>query len=107
MVFDIVTIVAIALAIIAGGAFYYVYNKYKSEKIDKVYYVISELYEKYGDLIKKDNPELAKECETTLNVLKKAMEDGEISIMEAFEITKAFVPLMTRLVKFVKSKYEN
>lgn len=107
MMFDIETIIAIALALIAGVGFYYVYNKYKTEKIDKVYYIIADLYEKYGDLIKKDNPALAKECEEALAVMKKAMEDGEISILEALDISKAFVPLMGRLVKFIKSKYEN
>ena len=107
MIIDIETVIAIALALIVGGGLYYAYNKYKDGKIDKVYYVIAELYEKYGDLIKKDNPELAKECEEALKTLKIAMEDGEISLMEAIEITKAFVPLMSRLVKFVKNKYEN
>lgn len=107
MMFDIETIIAIALALIVGGVIYYAYNKYKDGKIDKVYYVIADLYDKYGDMIKKDNPELAKECEDALKVMRNAMEDGEISIMEAFEITEAFVPLMGRLVRFIKSKYEN
>jgi hypothetical protein len=37
--------------------------------------------------------------------MKKAMEDGNISALEALEIAEVFVPLASRLVKFVKDKY--
>jgi len=39
--------------------------------------------------------------------MKKAMEDGNISALEALEIAEVFVPLMGRLVKFIKEKYTN
>lgn len=107
MVFDLEFIIEIIIALVIGGGIYYLYNNYKSEKIDQVYSIVTSLYEKYGDMIKKDNPQLAKECEEALKVLKNAMEDGEISIMEAFDITKAFLPLTARLVKYVKKEYEN
>lgn len=107
MVFDLETIMAVLLALVVGVVLYYVYNKNGQEKVDKVYQIVEALYTQYGEKIKVDNPALAEECEQALATMKRAMEDGSISALEALEITKVFLPLMSRLVKFVKDKYTN
>lgn len=63
---DYETIISIILAIAVGIIIYYAYNKYNTGKIDKVYYLIADLYEKYGDKIREDNPDLARDCELAL-----------------------------------------
>lgn len=107
MIFDLETIIAVLLALIVGIVMYYIYNKNTQSKIDKVYQVVETLYNEYSGKIKEDNPQLAEECESALATMKVAMEDGSISALEALEIAKIFIPLMNRLVKFVKEKYTN
>ena len=105
--FDIETIVTIAIAIAMGALVYFAYNKYSTEKVDQVYQVITELYSKYRDKIKADNPQLAEDCDKAIQVLDNVMSDGNVTALEALEVAKVFIPLSNRLVKFIKEKYTN
>jgi len=105
MEFDIITIVAIALALIIGFAIYYLYNRYKCSAVDEVYGLLKSIWDTYGERLEKDNPELYAELKSAIVEMDKAMEDKEITIMEAFVIAQAFIPLTKRLTKYIKEKY--
>lgn len=103
---DVFTIVAIALAVVIGLLVYYLYNKYRCDAVDEVYDLLKGIFNRYGPRIEHDDPDLYAELKTAIEEMDKAMEDKEISIMEAFMIAKAFLPLTKRLAKFVKEHYE-
>ena len=105
MEFDAITIIACILALIVGLAITYFYNKYKCDAVDEVYDILKTIWEKYGVKLEQDNPELYKELESAITELDKAMDDKDISIMEAFMIAKAFIPLTKRLTEYVAKQY--
>lgn len=106
MEFDAITIIACILALAVGLLFYYLYNKYKCDAVDEVYDILRSIWENYGMKLKEDNPELYKELESAIQEMNKAMEDKEITIMEAFMIAKSFIPLTKRLTEYIKKQYE-
>lgn len=107
MDFDMMTIIAMAVALIIGFLIYYAYNNYNRQAVDKVFGIFKSIWDNYGKLIEKDNPELYKELEVAMQTMEQAMSDKEISIMEAFEVAQTFVPLVKRLEKYIKDQYEN
>ena len=107
MDFDVMTIIAFAVALLIGCLIYYAYNKYNKEAVDKVFGMLKSIWENYGKLIEKDNPALYKELEVAMETMEQAMSDEEISIMEAYDIAQKLVPLVKRLEKYIKDKYEN
>ena len=105
MEFDAITIIACILALAVGLALMYFYNKYKCDTVDKVYDILRTIWDKYGKDIEKDNPDLYKELESAIQELDKAMADKDISVMEAFNIAKAFIPLTKRLADYIAKMY--
>ena len=106
MEFDIFMIIALLLAVVVGFIVYYVYQKMDAKKVNEVFGILKGYWEKYGTKLKEDNPELYKELESALDTMEKAMSDEEISILEAFAIAKAFIPLTKRLTAYIKKQYE-
>lgn len=104
---DVFTLLTVVIAFIAGAAVIYVYNNHRTAVVDKVYKNIKTLFAAYGSRIKADDPELYKELANAISVMDKAMEDKEITLLEAFDIISAYIPLSSRFVKFIKEKYEN
>ena len=106
MEFDAITIIAMILAVVVGAIIYYVYQKVDTRKANEVFGTLKAIWEKYGVKLKEDNPELYTELEGAMNTMQKAMSDDEISIVEAFMIAKAFIPLTKRLTEYIKEQYE-
>lgn len=106
MEFDVITIIAIVASVAIGIAIYYLYQNYDHKMVDKVFNTVKAIFNAYGDRIKQDDPELYEELKDCLDTMEKAMSDDEISIMEAYSIAKSFIPLVTRLEKFIKERYE-
>lgn len=104
--FDTITIIASVIALVLGLGFYYLYNRYKCDAVDDVYDTLRMIWEKYGTRIEKDNPDLYLELKSAITELDKAMDDKDITIMEAFNIAKALIPLTKRIAKYVKEQYE-
>lgn len=105
MEFDIFMAVALVIAVAFGFAVYYLYNKYRCQAVDDVYDILRGIWDKYGERLEKDNPTLYSELKSAIDVMDKAMEDKEISIMEAFAIAQSVLPLAKRLVAYVKKQY--
>lgn len=103
---DIYAILALVIAVIIGAGIYYLYQRIDTKKVNEVYGILKNAWEKYGVRLKEDNPELYNELEGAMMTMEKAMSDNEISIMEAFEIAKAFLPLAKRLTEYIKKQYE-
>jgi len=106
MEFDIFMILALAIAVIIGAGLYYLYQNVDAKKVNEVYGILKGYWEKYGVKLEEDNPELYNELEGAMMTMEKAMSDDEISILEAFEIAKAFLPLTKRLTEYIKKQYE-
>lgn len=105
MAIDLVTIIAVAIAVIAGFALFYVYNVRATQTVDKAYTLIVTLFETYGEKIKVNDPVLYDDVKCALEVMDRAMEDKKISIEETFDIIATYLPLSRRLTKFVKEKF--
>lgn len=106
MEFDIFYVIAVILAGILGFAIYYVYSNMDRKKVNEVYGLLKSIWETYGDRIKTDDAQLYADLDDAVKTMDKAMSDGEISIMEAFNLAKSFIPLTDRLTKFIKDHYE-
>lgn len=105
MVIDWMTILAVAIAVIAGFVLFYIYNRHSTQVVDKAYTLIATLFDTYGKRIEVDDPELYKDIRCALDVMDKAMEDKKISIEETFDIIATYIPLSKRLTKFIQDKY--
>lgn len=99
-------ILSIVISILIGLGIYYVYQKVDSEKVDAVFGTVKAIYDRYGERIKHDNPQLYEELDNAMKKLEEAMTDSEISIMEAFMIAQSFLPLANRLTRYIKEHYE-
>jgi uncharacterized protein YjgD (DUF1641 family) len=106
MEFDIWTIVCVAVALLIGFGICYLYNRYNKEAVNKVYTTLKTMMNLYGPTLEKENPELYAEVVSAMATMEQAMSDEKISLEEAFDIAQKMLPLIKRLEKFVKEKYE-
>ena len=102
---DVLTVIAVAVSALIGFGIYWFYANYDHKAVDKAFTTIKSLFDAYGDRIKEDKPELYQELKDALDTMERAMTDDKISIMEAYDIAKAFLPLIARVEGFIKEKY--
>lgn len=105
MEFDIWTILTVLIALLVGVLCFYIYNNQRNTAVDEVFKTVKTIFDSYGEDILKDNPQLYSEVKTALDAMSEAMGDEEITLVEAFEIVRAYIPLSKRLTTYVKEHY--
>lgn len=102
---DPVSILAMLFAVIFGMSLFYIVNRSKTGAATKVIASLTEIFDKYGEKLKEDDPTLYQELEDTLNSITQAMSDGRISLLETCDIMDKAMPLAMRLSRKIKKKY--
>lgn len=101
---DILTVICIIAAVIVGAVVYKVFNSANANKVDMVFDKLKLYFNKYGQMLEDEDPELYKRVKCALETIEAAYTDGSISPLEALEIASKFYPVFEELVAFAQGK---
>lgn len=92
-------LIVIVAVFIAFGIYMFAKDG-RIKTLKRVYGRVKDLYDDYGEDIRKEDPLLDEEIKSTLAIVEKALRDDIITFAETFQMTAAFTKLIARIIEY-------